>query len=212
MHILLCAATRFEIEPLIQMISNRHFNHEIQVAVTGIGSVATVYSLMKVIGQNKPGLMIQAGIAGSFNPDLPLEKIVAIDRDSIADLGVTEKGKFHSVFSMGLENPNEFPWENGWLVNDHEILKSTNLEKHSAVTVNEITTSPHSIEYYRSLGAVTESMEGAALHYVGLRENIPFLQVRAISNYIGERDKSQWRIHESIDKLNHEVSRIIKEL
>ena len=45
-------------------------------------------------------------------------------------------------------------------------------------------------------------MEGAAFHYVCLMKNIPFLQLRAVSNYIGERDKSKWKIAEAIEEVN----------
>jgi futalosine hydrolase len=53
-------------------------------------------------------------------------------------------------------------------------------------------------------------MEGAALHYVGLMENIPFIQIRALSNYIGERDKTKWKLHEAVSNLNAELQRLIK--
>ena len=56
---------------------------------------------------------------------------------------------------------------------------------------------------------VTESMEGAAFHYVCLKQKIPFLQLRSISNYAGERDKSKWDIEKSILHLNKELADII---
>jgi futalosine hydrolase len=81
------------------------------------------------------------------------------------------------------------------------------------VSINEITTLPSRIEHYKSsLGATVESMEGAALHYVGLMENIPFLQVRSLSNFVGERDKSKWHIKEAIENLNKELIQIISKL
>lgn len=55
-------------------------------------------------------------------------------------------------------------------------------------------------------------MEGAALHYTCLLENIPFMQVRAISNYVGERDKSKWKMKEAIRNLNDSIIKIIEEL
>jgi len=57
-----------------------------------------------------------------------------------------------------------------------------------------------------------ESMEGAALHYVCLQENIPFLQVRSVSNYVGERDKTKWKMKEAIHNLNTELSKLINRL
>ena len=52
-------------------------------------------------------------------------------------------------------------------------------------------------------------MEGAALHYVCLSEKIPFLQLRSVSNYVGERDKSKWALREAIMNLNIELQRLI---
>ena len=56
---------------------------------------------------------------------------------------------------------------------------------------------------------MVESMEGAALHYVCLKEKIPFLQIRSVSNYIGERNKKNWNMKESIANLNLELIKII---
>ena len=53
-------------------------------------------------------------------------------------------------------------------------------------------------------------MEGAALHYVCLMEKIPFIQLRSISNYIGERNKKKWNMQESINNLNEHLIRLIK--
>ena len=46
-----------------------------------------------------------------------------------------------------------------------------------------------------------ESMEGGALHYVGILTNTPFLQIRAISNEVGQRDKSRWQLEKALNGL-----------
>ncbi len=61
-------------------------------------------------------------------------------------------------------------------------------------------------------GPVVESMEGAALHYVCLMENIPFLQIRTVSNLMGERDKTRWKIKEAIKSLNESLVYLIQKL
>ena len=55
-------------------------------------------------------------------------------------------------------------------------------------------------------------MEGAALHYVALQEKIPFLQMRSLSNFVGERDKSKWVMDIVIVNLNIELERIITKI
>ena len=57
-----------------------------------------------------------------------------------------------------------------------------------------------------------ESMEGAALHYVCGQLNIPYLQIRSISNVVGERDKTKWQFKKAIDHLNLELDLIIAQL
>ena len=81
------------------------------------------------------------------------------------------------------------------------------------MTINEITTSKEKIAYYKNeLNAQVETMEGAALHYVCLQENVSFLQIRSLSNFVGERDKNKWRLKEAIASLNSELQRIILKL
>ena len=55
-------------------------------------------------------------------------------------------------------------------------------------------------------------MEGAALHYVCLQENIAFLQLRSVSNDVGVRDKTKWDIRSAIDRLNEQLIRLLEQL
>ena len=48
-------------------------------------------------------------------------------------------------------------------------------------------------------------MEGAALHYACKKFQIPFIQIRSVSNYVGERDKSKWKLKEAIEAINKTV-------
>ena len=52
-------------------------------------------------------------------------------------------------------------------------------------------------------------MEGAALHFIGLHQKISFIQLRSISNTVGERDKSKWKIKEAICNLNKELKILV---
>lgn len=217
MHCLVTAATAFEISPFIESYrqnagaSNGELT--IDILVTGIGMVACTHAITKHLSIRKPSLIIQAGIAGCFDKDLPLGTVVAVRQECIAELGVMEKDQWKTIFDLGLAKPAHFPYSKGWLVNRSVILKELTLPKVNGISVNEITTSPKKIKMYRDLfRPVTESLEGAAVHYVAISENIPFLQVRAFSNYIGERDKNKWELNRSIHNLNQELIKIIKTL
>jgi futalosine hydrolase len=133
-----------------------------------------------------------------------------VENENIGDLGVEENGVFKTLFDLKLLDGNLLPWKNGKLSNSIETLKSTGLTIVDGVTVNEISTNKERIEYYREqLNASVESMEGAALHYIALQEKIPFLQMRSLSNFAGERDKSKWVMDIAIANLNIELIRIL---
>lgn len=48
-------------------------------------------------------------------------------------------------------------------------------------------------------GGVCEGMEGAALAHVATLYDVPFLEIRAISNAVEDRDFTRWRLHEAAD-------------
>src|SRR5829696_1488240 len=209
MKILLCAATEIEISPTIKLLFSYH-THSLEVVITGVGLMTSTYALTKAVAIHQPNLIIQAGIAGTLAKEQTLCEVVVIKNETIGDMGVHENGSFHSLFDLHLLSPNILPWKNGWLANDNELINQTGLKIVDGVTVNEISTNEETIEYYRhQLHAHIETMEGAALHYVGLIEKIPFLQVRSLSNFIGERDKTKWEIKKSIANLNRELQRLL---
>jgi futalosine hydrolase len=55
-------------------------------------------------------------------------------------------------------------------------------------------------------------MEGAAFHYVCLMEQVPFIQFRAVSNYVAQRDKTKWKLKQAIQTLNDKLVFILQEL
>ena len=207
MQILLIAATEAEIQPFSD--SNAGFD----VLISGIGIPSSIYHLQKRIQQVDYDLIIQAGIAGSFNKKIRPGQTVLVKQDSFGDLGMEEENNFTSIFDSGFMNKNEFPFENGWLVNTNELLESSDLLPVKAVTVNKVSDSEiQKQQLIKQFNADIESMEGAALHYVCLQENIPFIQIRAVSNDIGERDKTKWMMNESIENLNTELQKLINKI
>lgn len=211
---LLVAATATEISPFLD--TYRNSKHQlppgvhVDVLITGVGLLASTYSILKQVQIKKPGIIIQVGIGGCFDTTIPLGSVVAIKQETIGDQAVIEAGKMKTLFDLGLVGKNQFPFSNGWLVNKSPLLKRVKLKKVNAITTNEITTSKQRKEHYHHrFNPVIESQEGAALHYACLMEKIGFLQIRSVSNYIGERNKKNWNMKESIDNLNKELVRLL---
>ena len=216
MNCLVVAATVIEITPFLEQYRAKEVmpaGIEIDVLVTGIGLTATTYSLTRQLQIKRPDIIIQAGVGGCFDTAISLGSVLAIKQEIIADLGVIEHGQLKTLFDLKLVAQNQYPFSKGWLMNKSEVFKKVKLKKVKAVSVNEITTSKQKINFYnKTFTPVVESMEGAALHYVCLMEKIPFLQIRAVSNYIGQRNKKKWNMKESIINLNNELTSLLNKL
>jgi futalosine hydrolase len=216
MKILLTAATQREIAPAIDFFERSSAGmgeEKVSWLITGIGLLSTTYSLMRQIRDRRPGCIIQAGIAGTFRKGL-MGQLMAIGEDTPADIGVYEDNQYKSLFDLQLADANGYPFTNGFLVNPSKhLLTLSRLEIVRGITVNEITTDKRRMEEYnQKLLPVVESMEGAACHFVCLCEKIPFLQIRSISNQVGERDKSKWNIREAVGNLNDKLISLVPEL
>lgn len=181
---------------------------------SGIGMLAASFSLTKLILEEKPDLVIQVGIAGAFQQQYALGTVVVVKDEIIGDLGVEEGGKWKDLFDMKLEKSSYHPFEkrklpNQWL-DQYNLL---NLPTVSGLTVNEISTNSKRIEELTKKYQVDlETMEGAALHYVARETNTAFLQIRAISNLVAERNKANWKMGEAIENLNETIIQYIDKL
>ena len=215
MKIAVVAATQFEWMPIEkQALQLPKISNDVLVTfhTTGVGVLASTYQLSMLVKKLQPDIIIQAGIAGSFDVNLPIGNIVVVEKEYNGDVGVEENNAFKDVFDMKLVEANEFPFEKKALVNPFlQKLNLSALKKINGVTVNEITTSHDRItQLKQKYNCSIESMEGAALHYVCLQTNTPFIQVRAISNYVGERDKTKWNINLALERLAQSTASLIQ--
>jgi futalosine hydrolase len=214
MHLLLVSATHFEISETALWLNNPAITHnalKVELLISGIGQLQTTYALQKQIRTNHPSLVIQAGIGGAVSKE-DIGRVYAIGSEKLGDLGLMEKTGFTNIFDMGLEKPDVFPFRGGILENPYRsLLDWTGLPLTDGITVNEIKSDDFP-GFQRNALPVVESMEGAALHYVCLMEKIPFLQIRSVSNIIGDRNKNRWQLKEAVEKLNESLVFLIQKL
>ena len=68
-----------------------------------------------------------------------------------------------------------------------------NVFKGAFITVATVTASAaRARRLHRHCGALLENMEGAGSAHVAALYAIPFLEIRAVSNRVGDRDKRRW--------------------
>ena len=211
MRYLVVSATSLEIAPLSRAwnLSNlregvvQHVG-DLSVLVTGVGMMHTAFHLGRILETGSFDHVIQAGIAGAFHRELELAEVVEVISQQTADLGFPTQNGFNDIFDMGLISPDSEPYRNGRLSN---ISKQNDmhpgLPKVSGVSVNSISSDEGTISAIISkYQPDVEVMEGVALHYACLKKGLEYSEIRAVSNYVEPRNKSEWKIEEAVGALN----------
>ena len=226
MKILILSATFPEVSPLVDEfnLKNQLYpnfgkyvfrNHSIDLLITGIGGISTAYLLMKFLNVEVYDFVIQVGIAGSYNKKLHIGSVVQVLNEQFADLGVEDKNKFVTLFEEGICSPDKLPYSGGKLVNpanfDPEIVKD--IPCVSGITVNCVSGSNETISLYRNkFKPDIESMEGAAFFYICIMENIPFIELRGISNFVEERNRELWDVKLAVNSSNEALLEILAKI
>jgi futalosine hydrolase len=158
--------------------------------------------LTKQLQNKKYKLVINAGIAGSFNDEISVGSTVMVTSDCFADLGVMDNGSFRTIFDEKFQDPNAFPFHNGKLLCTFDSPFTTNLLKATGITVNTVTGNIETIKFFKDrYQPDIETMEGAAIAYTCLMENVPYIQIRSVSNKVEPRNKKNWNISLAIKNL-----------
>lgn len=210
--ILIVSATTSEISPTLDWLQaqwevrdpyNFSLNNcHVEILITKVGPTLAAFSMGQKANMARPDLVIHAGIAGSIRPDLKIGELVEVRSDRFGFWGAQEKDSNPlSVFDLLLVEPNEYPFKEGILYNNN--IPQVDLPQVSSVTVTETTGTKERkdllLKYYP---ADIETMETASILYACLIASWPCLSIRAISNYVGVRNKSEWDIPLAISNLN----------
>ena len=195
MKLLIVAATRAELGdffvrfnlPEKEFIENDTFD----LLITGVGMTATAFQLGQHLNQ-KYDLVLNVGIAGSFDLGIPLGSLISVETDIIAELGAEDHDQFIAIDELGF-GENTFK----------ATYSITDLPKVKAITVNKVHGNAVSIASMKQrLSPEIESMEGAAVFYACNLLQVKCAQVRSVSNYVEPRARENWKIGLAIKNLN----------
>ncbi|MGB0917226.1 MAG: futalosine hydrolase [Flavobacteriales bacterium] len=196
-NILLVAATKAEMPTTV--------NPKVDMLVTGVGMVATTHVLTKELSKKQYDLVVDVGIGGSFNPAIKIGDVVQVTADRLVELGVEDNGKFVPAHEMDLVNADELMFETE--------LTVSNLTKANGITVNTVHGTQETIAaVVKQFNPDVETMEGAAVAYVCQQFDVPWVQIRAISNRVEPRNRAAWNINLAIKNLQESVNTFLDAL
>jgi futalosine hydrolase len=163
-------------------------------------------------------LVISAGIAGGFRDRAEIGDVVLADHVIAADQGVMTDEGFSTLRDLGL------PGGGGYAVGNVELrarlasgsyrLLTGDILTLSCMTGTEERAAELAARYPR---AVAEAMEGYGVIEAIRRDSartghdIPFAEIRSVSNIVGRRDRSTWNIPLAFSALANAMSTLLNE-
>ncbi|MFC8915913.1 futalosine hydrolase [Streptomyces sp. NPDC057116] len=151
-------------------------------------------------------LVVSAGIGGGFPPHAPLGAVVVSDAVVAADLGADTPDGYVAVEELGFGRSVHLP-PPGLPARIARALQEGGRPHVVApvLTVSTVTgTAARTAELIaRHPRAGAEAMEGFGVAEAATAHGVPVIEIRAVSNTVGPRDRAAWRIGQALDSLGH---------
>ena len=203
----------------------------VSLVLTGLGTVNTAHALTCVLERRRPKLVLQFGVGGAYlSSGLDVGDIAVATEELYGDLGVQTPAGWASAELIGIpilemqgegkKFFNRFPLDDKLVAIAGELIQNMDWEddppvvKHGTfVTVQQcsgVTTLGNEIA--ARFNGICENMEGAAAAHLCTLYDIPFLEIRAISNRVEDRNMAAWNLPLSIERVQKTVQSVVKEL
>ncbi|MGW7240818.1 futalosine hydrolase [Streptomyces sp. NPDC054804] len=177
---------------------------EYDLLAAGVGpalaAAGTATALTAAALDGRPyALVVSAGIAGGFRPAAPVGSLVVADEIVAADLGAETADGFVPVTELGFGTVSHRPPDS--LV--RATAEATGARPGAVLTVSTVTGSADRAAELRARHphALAEAMEGFGVAEAAAAHGVPVLEIRAVSNPVGPRDRAAWRIADALAAL-----------
>ncbi|MEH1098131.1 futalosine hydrolase [Micromonospora sp. CPCC 205561] len=168
-------------------------------------TTARLLALAEAAGRPYRGVL-SAGVAGGFAGRVEVGATVLGTTAVAADLGAESPAGFLGVDELGM--PPEWLGGGSTLAADPGLLAALRAALPTAtvgpvLTVSTVTGTAASTDALRRRhpDAVAEAMEGYGVAVAAGQANVPFAELRTVSNPIGPRDRDAWRMREALAAL-----------
>lgn len=177
----------------------------------GMGKVNAAQGLTAVLERHEVRGVVGFGVGGAYpGSGLDVGSVALAESEIYGDEGVdtptgwisTEEIGIPLVEREGRRTYNHLPLDPARVASAARALAAAGVEAGTGpfVTVSACSgTGRRGAELAERFGAVCESMEGAAYAHVAALYDVPFLEVRGISNRVEDRDLSGWRLREAAE-------------
>lgn len=167
----------------------------VPVICTGVGAVNAAYALTRFLERNGARAVVVCGIGGAYpGAGLDIGSAVWAESECYGDLGANSADGFLDMQALGfsvIAGPEPI-----YNVLPLQILPAA--RRIPFVTVNTCTGDDSAARILEArTGGGIENMEGAAIAHVARLYGVPAGEVRGVSNPVGNRNRSAWRVQEA---------------
>jgi futalosine hydrolase len=202
-HILIVTAVDAEKEAVLRGLGD---NSRFDVLSVGVGPVAAAVGTAAALAAAacRYDLVVCAGIGGGFAGRAVVGSLVVASEIVAADLGAETPEGFSSLDKLGFGSTRiEVDQSLTELVTS--AMQAAGLSVHSGpiLTVSTVTGTAETAKELsvRVPLASAEAMEGFGAAAAARQYGIPVLEIRAISNAVGPRDRGAWRLGDALQAL-----------
>lgn len=174
--------------------------------------VRVATALAFTLSQNTFSKVLQFGVGGAYpNSGLNLGDVVLATSECDPQSGIETPHGFRDLTWLGFpiaeRFPNRLPIENQWSKWIAQKLPETVCaEVATVVTCSGVNSSALHIE--KLSGAKVEVMEGFPAAWISSCLNLPFAELRVISNTTGDRSQQRWDLEGACVKLTAVVQKL----
>lgn len=208
MKLLVLVPTLPELELIEPVLSSAVEHHGGRIEVCGFGIAAAASRSAQLLAVLKPERVLLTGIAGSLMPTVVIGTAVQFTTVDCYGIGVGQGDGFQSAAMLGW---SQFPARTGSGAVPSLPATGDRLElgwdpqresgaSRVLVTVTAGSESESDVRniVHRCPSASAEDMEGFGVALSCRLFGVPLEIIRGISNTAGVRDKTQWRVRESL--------------
>lgn len=174
------------------------------VRLAGVGPAAAAARTAMALAEGGWRLVVSAGIGGGFPGAAGVGELVLADAIAAADLGVETPDGFLPVDELGFGS-SRIAADPAWSDRLARRIEAAGLplRRGPVLTVSTAAgTAATAAERARRVpGAAAEAMEGFGVAAAAAYAGVPVVELRAVSNAVGPRDRAAWRIPDALAAL-----------
>lgn len=185
-------------------------------AIAGFGPIAAAARTAQLLSSLRPRRVVLIGIAGAYDVDAhPVGTALEFDEVAIDGIGVGEGDTFQGPPALGFPQWPGSPGTRVEKIEERLPLAPAAQGKPGRLLLSTCAASEDAAHAARRRArfpdALAEDMEGFGVALACALQGVPLRIVRGISNLVGDRDPTSWRIPAAIAVARRRVLELFEE-